>query len=61
VSVPIKLIQGSGAGNSVFPLLSANKNPELVFKAFDYSSHAVKLVQVLFFLDKHIQEFHTGI
>ncbi|KAF5362492.1 hypothetical protein D9756_002202 [Leucocoprinus leucothites] len=36
---------GCGAGNSVFPLLSANRNPGLVFKAFDYSSHAVKLVQ----------------
>ncbi|KXN90683.1 tRNA(Thr) (cytosine(32)-N(3))-methyltransferase [Leucoagaricus sp. SymC.cos] len=36
---------GCGAGNSVFPLLSANKNSELIFKAFDYSSHAIKLVQ----------------
>ncbi|EMD39099.1 hypothetical protein CERSUDRAFT_112791 [Gelatoporia subvermispora B] len=36
---------GCGAGNAVFPLLSANKNPELKLHAFDYSSHAVKLVQ----------------
>ena len=35
-----------GAGNSVFPLLSANQNPELRLRAYDYSSHAVKLVQV---------------
>jgi len=36
---------GCGAGNSIFPLLSSNKNPDLVIKAYDYSSHAVKLVQ----------------
>lgn len=36
---------GCGAGNSVFPLLSENQNPELVLQAFDYSNHAVKLVQ----------------
>ncbi|KAF8645086.1 hypothetical protein AX16_008144 [Volvariella volvacea WC 439] len=36
---------GCGAGNSVFPLLSSNRNPSLVIKAYDYSSHAVKLVQ----------------
>ncbi|TDL23711.1 methyltransferase [Rickenella mellea] len=36
---------GCGAGNSVFPLLSANLNPELELHAFDYSNHAVKLVQ----------------
>jgi len=34
-----------GAGNSVFPLLSANQNPHLSLYAYDYSSHAVKLVQ----------------
>ncbi|PPQ86107.1 hypothetical protein CVT25_003674 [Psilocybe cyanescens] len=33
------------AGNSVFPLISANQNPELHIRAYDYSSHAVKLVQ----------------
>ncbi|KAI0642022.1 methyltransferase [Trametes meyenii] len=36
---------GCGAGNAVFPLLSANQNPHLCLKAYDYSSHAVKLVQ----------------
>ncbi|KAF8956960.1 S-adenosyl-L-methionine-dependent methyltransferase [Flammula alnicola] len=34
-----------GAGNSVFPLLSANNNPQLRLHAYDYASHAVKLVQ----------------
>lgn len=36
---------GCGAGNTAFPLLLENKNPKLVLHAFDYSSHAVKLVQ----------------
>ncbi|KAI0794363.1 methyltransferase [Fomes fomentarius] len=36
---------GCGAGNAVFPLLSANQNPQLDLRAYDYSSHAVKLVQ----------------
>ncbi|PAV20032.1 methyltransferase [Pyrrhoderma noxium] len=36
---------GCGAGNSVFPLLTANQNPDLKLLAFDYASHAVKLVQ----------------
>ncbi|TFK39734.1 S-adenosyl-L-methionine-dependent methyltransferase [Crucibulum laeve] len=36
---------GCGAGNSVFPLLSANTNPKLSLHAYDYSNHAVKLVQ----------------
>ncbi|KAG2011935.1 actin filament binding protein [Coprinopsis cinerea AmutBmut pab1-1] len=36
---------GCGAGNSAFPLLSSNKNPELRIHAYDYSSHAVKVVQ----------------
>jgi len=36
---------GCGAGNAIFPLLSQNRNPELRIHAFDYSSHAVKLVQ----------------
>ncbi|KAF8892160.1 S-adenosyl-L-methionine-dependent methyltransferase [Infundibulicybe gibba] len=36
---------GCGAGNSVFPLLSTNHNPELCLRAYDYSTHAVKLVQ----------------
>ena len=37
-----------GAGNSIFPLLAANQNPNLHLRAYDYSSHAVKLVQVCF-------------
>lgn len=36
---------GCGAGNAIFPLLAQNRNPELRIHAFDYSSHAVKLVQ----------------
>ncbi|KAI0079116.1 methyltransferase [Panus rudis PR-1116 ss-1] len=36
---------GCGAGNSVFPLLASNQNPELRLFAYDYSSHAVKVVQ----------------
>ena len=38
-----------GAGNAAFPLLSANKNPQLAIRAYDYSSHAVKLVQASIF------------
>jgi tRNAThr (cytosine32-N3)-methyltransferase len=34
-----------GAGNAAFPLLSANTNPRLAVRAYDYSSHAIKLVQ----------------
>ncbi|KAH9012001.1 hypothetical protein EDB85DRAFT_2159429 [Lactarius pseudohatsudake] len=40
---------GCGAGNAIFPLLEQNRNPELRIHAFDYSSHAIKLVQVGFF------------
>ncbi|KAG1863566.1 S-adenosyl-L-methionine-dependent methyltransferase [Suillus subalutaceus] len=36
---------GCGAGNAAFPLLTANQNPNLIIRAYDYSSHAVKLVQ----------------
>ena len=36
----------AGAGNSIFPLLAQNTNPHLSIHAYDYSSHAVKLVQV---------------
>lgn len=35
----------SGAGNSIFPLLMSNRNPLLSLKAYDYSHHAIKLVQ----------------
>lgn len=33
-----------GAGNTAFFLLSANKNPKLMIRAFDYSWHAIKSV-----------------
>ncbi|KAJ3859478.1 S-adenosyl-L-methionine-dependent methyltransferase [Lentinula novae-zelandiae] len=36
---------GCGAGNSIFPVLSANQNPQLELYAYDYSNHAIKLVQ----------------
>ncbi|KAG8221091.1 S-adenosyl-L-methionine-dependent methyltransferase [Butyriboletus roseoflavus] len=39
---------GCGAGNAAFPLLSANKNPQLAIRAYDYSSHAVKLNNPLY-------------
>jgi len=34
-----------GAGNTLFPLLQTNQNPHLKYKAYDYSSHAIKLIQ----------------
>lgn len=44
---PITIVEiGCGAGNSVFPLLESNKNPDLRLCAYDYSSQAVKVVQV---------------
>ncbi|KAI0272595.1 methyltransferase [Gloeopeniophorella convolvens] len=36
---------GCGAGNAILPLLAENRNPALHIHAFDYSAHAVKLVQ----------------
>ncbi|KAJ7780244.1 methyltransferase [Mycena maculata] len=43
---PMTIVEvGCGAGNAVFPLLSANRNPHLALRAYDYSKHAVKLVQ----------------
>jgi len=39
-------LSSQGAGNSVFPLLSSNQNPKLSLHAYDFSNHAVKLVQV---------------
>ncbi|KAF9059525.1 S-adenosyl-L-methionine-dependent methyltransferase [Rhodocollybia butyracea] len=43
---PLKIAEiGCGAGNSIFPVLAANRNPELKLYAYDYSSHAVKVVQ----------------
>ncbi|KAJ7483153.1 S-adenosyl-L-methionine-dependent methyltransferase [Mycena latifolia] len=43
---PMTIVEvGCGAGNAVFPLLSANRNPRLALRAYDYSKNAVKLVQ----------------
>ncbi|TRM58721.1 S-adenosyl-L-methionine-dependent methyltransferase [Schizophyllum amplum] len=43
---PKRIVEvGCGAGNAIFPLLSLNKNPELDLRAYDYSNHAVKVVQ----------------
>ncbi|KAH9019631.1 S-adenosyl-L-methionine-dependent methyltransferase, partial [Lactarius pseudohatsudake] len=36
---------GCGAGNAIFPLLEQNRNPKLCIHAFNYSSHAIKLIQ----------------
>ncbi|KAI0034489.1 S-adenosyl-L-methionine-dependent methyltransferase, partial [Vararia minispora EC-137] len=36
---------GCGVGNSLFPLLSANANPALTIRAYDYSAHAVACLQ----------------
>lgn len=36
---------GCGAGNTVFPLLMHNENPDLKIVATDYSAQAVKVVQ----------------
>ncbi|KAK4688851.1 hypothetical protein P7C73_g1250, partial [Tremellales sp. Uapishka_1] len=36
---------GCGAGNTVFPVLNHNENPELVIYATDYSSKAVDVVK----------------
>ncbi|KAJ6474104.1 S-adenosyl-L-methionine-dependent methyltransferase [Mycena vulgaris] len=43
---PMTIVEvGCGAGNAVFPLLAANRNPSLALRAYDYSKNAVKLVQ----------------
>ncbi|KAF7790205.1 hypothetical protein EIP86_001157 [Pleurotus ostreatoroseus] len=43
---PITIAEiGCGTGSASFPLLAANKNPNLTLKAYDYSTHAIKLVQ----------------
>ncbi|KAJ6607006.1 S-adenosyl-L-methionine-dependent methyltransferase [Mycena sp. CBHHK59/15] len=43
---PMTIVEvGCGAGNAVFPLLAANLNPNLTLRAYDYSHHAVKLVE----------------
>ncbi|KAF7309563.1 Methyltransferase-like protein [Mycena indigotica] len=43
---PVSIVEvGCGVGNSVFPLLSENSNPQLALHAFDYSQQAVKILQ----------------
>lgn len=37
---------GCGAGNTVFPLLNHNENPDLQLWATDYSAQAVEVVKV---------------
>lgn len=44
---PKKIVEiGCGAGNTVFPLLAVNENPDLVVHACDYSARAVEVVKV---------------
>ncbi|KAJ7035590.1 methyltransferase [Mycena alexandri] len=43
---PITILEvGCGTGAAIFPLLSANHNPHLTLRAYDYSKHAIRLVQ----------------
>ncbi|KAJ7173722.1 methyltransferase [Mycena filopes] len=43
---PITILEvGCGTGAAIFPLLSANHNPNLTLRAYDYSKHAIRLVQ----------------
>ncbi|KAF5351286.1 hypothetical protein D9758_007997 [Tetrapyrgos nigripes] len=60
---PIKIAEiGCGAGNSVFPLLAANKNPQLSLYAYDYSNHAVKVVQNHpLYLDPPLGTLHASV
>jgi tRNAThr (cytosine32-N3)-methyltransferase len=37
---------GCGPGNTVFPLLSLNKNPDLFVHALDFSSEAISIAKV---------------
>jgi tRNAThr (cytosine32-N3)-methyltransferase len=36
---------GAGAGNTAFPILAMNENPELRLRACDYSSKAIELIR----------------
>lgn len=47
-----------GAGNTVFPLLNHNENPELELWATDYSAQAVEVVKVS--LVRYLVEQGTG-
>nr|GAT55058.1 predicted protein [Mycena chlorophos] len=43
---PVTIVEvGCGVGNSVFPLLATNTNPELTLHAFDYSQQAIKVLK----------------
>jgi hypothetical protein len=42
---------GCGAGNTFFPLLSVNKNPEFYMYACDFSETAVEIVKVCSYID----------
>lgn len=37
---------GCGPGNTLFPLLAANENPELQLHGLDFSKEAIDLVKV---------------
>ncbi|KAL1718142.1 S-adenosyl-L-methionine-dependent methyltransferase [Schizophyllum commune] len=58
---PQRIVEvGCGAGNAIFPLLSANKNPNLDLRAYDYSHHAVKVVQHSeFYLNPPLGSIHA--
>lgn len=42
---------GCGPGNTLYPLLAANKNPELQLHGLDFSKEAIALVKVRSFFD----------
>jgi len=45
-STPAKILEvGAGAGNTAFPILAANENPNLVLHACDFSTKAVELIR----------------
>lgn len=45
-SPPARILEvGAGAGNTAFPILAANENPNLVLHACDFSTKAVELIR----------------